>query len=136
MCGRAGLVRVCAWCAVAVVAELALYASYRGHDARSHWFTHPFAGASAALLVMAAVAAATRRPVPLPLAWLLLGHLVAMFPDLLFVAGHAHQRWKDVFLGHISTHFVAGRNFTWYLVFLACLALYLAVVDRLRPDMR
>jgi hypothetical protein len=39
----------------------------------------------------------------------------------------------DLFLGHISTHFVPGRNLTWYLVFLAALGLYLLVLSRL-PD--
>jgi hypothetical protein len=119
-----------------VAAEIALYASYRGHDARFHWFTHFFVGASAALVVMAAVAARTRRPVPLPLVWILAGHLVAMGPDLAFVAGHAHRRWMDAFLGHISTHFVPGRNWSWYAVFLLCLGAYLAVVDHLRPSPR
>jgi len=39
----------------------------------------------------------------------------------------------DLFLGHISSHFVAGRNVTWYVVFLGALAFYLAAVDRSRP---
>ncbi len=126
-------IRVCLWCALAVLGEIGLYASYRGHDARFHWFTHFFVGASVALVAMAVVAARTRRPVPLALVWIFLAHVVAMFPDFLFSAGIAHQRWMDLFLGHISTHFVPGRNLTWYLVFLACLAAYLAVLDRLRP---
>lgn len=130
--GRA--LRVCAWFLLAAAVEVFLYASYRGHDARFHWFTHFFVGASAALLLMAATAAVTRRPVPLPLVWPLVGHLVAMFPDFLFSAGMAHHRWMDVFLGHISTHFVPGRNFTWYLAFLAALGLYLVVLDRLRAE--
>ena len=130
---RARAVRVCVWCVAAVVVEVGLYASYRGHDARFHWFTHYFVGASAALLVMTAVAWRRRRPVPLPLVWPLAGHLAAMAPDLAFVAGHAHRRWMDVFLGHISTHFVPGRNWTWYAVFLACLGGYLVVLARLRP---
>ena len=123
-------VRVCVWCVVAVLAEVALYTSYRGHDARFHWFTHFFVGTSVALLVMAAVAAYIRRPVPLPLVWLLLAHVVAMCPDFLFTAGVAHERWMDVFLGHISTHFVPGRNLTWFAVFLLSLAVYLAAVAR------
>lgn len=128
----AGLtLRVCLWCTAAAVAEVGLYASYRGRDAGFHWFTHFFVGSSAALVVSAAVAARTRRPVPLPLVWLLAGHLLAMAPDLAFVAGEAHRRWMDVFLGHISTHFVPGRNWTWYAVFLLCLGGYLVVVDRL-----
>ncbi|MDP9419671.1 MAG: hypothetical protein M3P53_05930 [Actinomycetota bacterium] len=130
-------VRLCLWCATAVVVEVALYLSYRGHDARFHWFTHFFVGASAALLIMSAVVLRTRRPVPLPLVWPLLGHLYAMVPDFLFTGGHiAHERWMDVFLGHISTHFVPGRNLTWYLVFLVAVALYLGVLDRLRARKR
>ncbi len=124
------LLRVCLWCVLAVVVEVALFSSYRGHDAKFHWFTHFFVGASAALVVMVGVALRTRRPVPLPLVWPLAGHLFAMFPDVLFNAGVAHQRWMDVFLGHVSAHFVPGRNLTWYLVFLASLAAYLAVVSR------
>lgn len=120
--------------ALAVGVEEYLYLSYRSLDARFHWFTHVFVGSAIALLIMAAVAARTRRPVPMPLAWLILGHLVAMLPDFLFAAGIAHQRWMDVFLGHLSTHFVPGRNVTWYVVFLASLALYLVVLDRRTPD--
>lgn len=131
----ARLLRLCLWCVLAVVVEIGLYLSYRGHDARFHWFTHFFVGSAAALLVMSAVALRTRRPVPLPLVWPLVGHLYAMFPDFLFTGGHmAHERWMDVFLGHISTHFVPGRNLTWYLVFLAAVALYLAVLRRISYD--
>ncbi|MFP5318197.1 MAG: hypothetical protein ACLGI2_07870 [Acidimicrobiia bacterium] len=129
---RATVLRVCGWCAAAVVAEVLLYASYRGHDARFHWFTHFFVGASAALVVMAVVAAWAGRPASLPLVWLLAGHLFAMAPDIAFVGGVAHRRWMDVFLGHVSTHFVPGRNLTWYAVFLACLGTYLVVLDTLR----
>ena len=124
------VVRLCVWCVVAVLVEVALYASYRGHDARFHWFTHFFVGTSVGLLVMAAVAAHIRRPVRLPLVWLLLAHVFAMLPDFLFPAGIAHERWMDVFFGHISSHFVPGRNLTWFAVFLLALAAYLAVVAK------
>jgi len=122
--------RICLWCAAAAILELALYLSYRGHDARFHWFTHLFVGTSVALLAMALVAVRTGRPVPYPLVWPVAAHLVAMTPDLLFAAGHAHQRWMELFLGHISAHFVPGRNLTWYAVFLLSLAAYLLAVDR------
>ncbi len=128
---RTATLRVCLWCVIAVLAEVALYASYRGHDARFHWFTHFFVGASVALVVMAAVVARTRRPVPVPVVWPFLAHVVAMFPDFLFTAGIAHERWMDMFLGHISTHFVPGRNLTWFVVFLVALGAYLAVLARL-----
>jgi hypothetical protein len=89
-------------------------------------------GASAALILMGAVTLRTHRPVPLPLVWVVLGHLLAAFPDVLFIAGVAHERWMDVFLGHVSSHFVPGRNLTWYAVFLAALAAYLVALDRQR----
>ena len=127
---------ICGWCAPAVLVEVALFLSYRDHDARFHWFTHFFVGASLALLVMAMITTCTRRPVPYPLLWPILGHLYAMLPDFLFIGGIAHQRWMDVFLGHIWTHFVPGRNVTWYLVFVTSLALYLIALDRRVPDLR
>jgi hypothetical protein len=122
--------RLCLWCVAAVVVEVGLYLSYRGHDARFHWFTHFFVGASVALAAMAVFTARSRRPVPYPLVWPLLAHLFAMAPDLIFVGGVAHRRWMDLFLGHISTHFVPGRNLTWYAVFLGSLAAYLLALDR------
>jgi hypothetical protein len=112
---------------LAVIVEVGLYFSYQHHDARFHWFTHFFVGASAALVVMAAVTWRTHRPVPLPLVWPVLAHLFAMTPDFLFTAGTAHRRWMDLFLGHVSTHFVPGRNLTWYLVFAVTSGLYLAM---------
>lgn len=130
------VLNVCLWCVVAVVVEMGLFASYRGHDARFHWFTHIFVGSSAALLVMTAVAVRTRRPVPVPFIWALVGHLFAMIPDFAFAAGAVHQRWMDIFAGHISSHFVPGRNLTWYAVLLISLAAYLAAVDRLRSPGR
>lgn len=128
----AGL-RVSLWCAAAVVAEIGLYASYRGQDARFHWFTHFLVGGSISLAAMVAVARRRRRPVPNPLAWVVAGHVFAMVPDLLFVAGVAHERWMDLFAGHLTTHFVPGRNLSWYAVFLVALAAYLATLDRVRP---
>ena len=124
--------RLCGWCAAAVLAEAGLYASYRGHDARFHWFTHFFVGAATALAAMTVVVVLRRRPVARPLVWPLAAHLFAMTPDLLFTAGYAHRRWMDLFLGHISVHFVPGRNWTWLAVFLTALAAYLTAVDRRR----
>jgi len=123
-----------AWTVAAVVLEVGLYRSYQGHDARFHWFTHFFVGASFALVAMAAVGWRTRRPVPRPLLWIVAGHLFAMAPDLAFSGARIpHRRWMDIFLGHISSHFTPGGNLTWLAVFLACLGLYLTVVDRCRP---
>lgn len=124
--------RLCGWCAVAVVVEVGLYASYRGHDARFHWFTHLFVGASAALAVMTVITVLHRRPVARPVLWPMAAHVFAMTPDLAFTGGYAHQGWMNVFLGHIALHFVPGRNWTWLAVFLTALAAYLVAVDQSR----
>jgi len=116
---------------------LGVYSSYRHHDARFHWFVHFFVGASAALLLMAAVAWRTRRPVRWPLLWLLAGHLFAMVPDILFLLFSViHQRWMDVFLWHISAHFIPGRNVTWYLTFLASLGVYFLALQHVSSGHR
>ncbi len=75
----------------------------------------------------------TRRPVSYPFVWPAAAHVFAMTPDLLFAAGKLHEPWMDLFLGHVSSHYMPGRNLTWYVVFLVCLAGYLAAVDRIRP---
>lgn len=106
--------------------EIALYLTYFAHEARFHWFTHFYVGGSVALLIMAAVARRIGRPVPWPLLWPLLGHILAMFPDFLFQAGIAHRRWMDIFLAHLSSHFIPGRNWTWYAIWLTCIAIYLS----------
>jgi len=123
--------KICGWCTVFVVAEAGLYLSYRHHDARFHWFLHFFVGGSAALLLMSAVAWVRRRPIPYPLVWVLIGHIFAMAPDLMFLFfGVVHDRWMDVFLWHIGGHFVPGQNVLWYSVFLGALAVYFAVLTR------
>jgi len=123
-----------AWLAGVAVVEVALYASYQGEDASFHWFTHLLVGMAAALVVMTLVAKGTRRPVPAPFVWVLAGHLVAMAPDFAFLEGVAHGRWMDLFLGHVSSHYIEGRNWTWYAVFLAALGAYLLVVHSLRAS--
>jgi hypothetical protein len=112
--------------ALFVAAEVVLYLSYRHHDARFHWFLHFFVGTSAALIAMAVLTYGSARPVRLPLLWLLTGHLIAMLPDILWnLQWLPYQPWMDVFLLHISAHFIPGRNWTWYVIFLVCLAVYL-----------
>ena len=121
--------RACASCLLFVLAEIGLYFSYQHHDARFHWFLHFFVGTSTALLVMSVVTWRNRRAVRFPLVWILVGHLFAMVPDGLFkFFGIIHREWMDVFLLHITAHFIPGRNLTWYAVFLVSVAVYLAVV--------
>lgn len=68
-----------------VAVEVLIYRAYLTGDGSFHWFTHFFAGASAALIVMTLVTLRLCRPVPLPLLWPVLGHVAAMGPDLMFV---------------------------------------------------
>ncbi len=52
-----------------------------------------------------------------------------MAPDFAFVEGVPHGRWMDVFLAHVSSHHILGRNWTWFAVFLVALGTYPVVVD-------
>ena len=122
---------VVAWL-VFVAIEVGLYLSYRSHDARFHWATHFLVGASVACGAMAVYAWRRQGPAPLPVGWVLVAHLYAMLPDFLFEAGTPHEWWMEVFLLHIRSHFVPGRNLFWLAVFAVALAGYLAVLDRQR----
>lgn len=106
-------------------AEWFLYLSYQEHDGLFHWFLHFFAGSSAALLTMAVITVRLGWVIPHPLVWIFASHLIAILPDILWNFRLAtHQPWMDLFLGHIATHFIPGRNWTWYAIFLASLAVY------------
>ncbi|WP_157965389.1 hypothetical protein [Euzebya rosea] len=118
---------------VVLASEAALYATYTGHDAAFHWFTHLLVGALAALSLMTARTLRTRRPASSPLLQILFWHVVAMLPDLLFIGGIPHQPWMDVFLGHVSSHFVPGRNLTW-LGLVAATSAAAAIVQREAQD--
>jgi hypothetical protein len=112
-------------------AEVLLYFSYQHHDSRFHWFLHFFVGTSAALGVMTLITYWSNRTILFPFLWLLIGHVIAMFPDILWSAELLpHQAWMDIFVLHISSHFIPGRNWTWYVIFLLCLALYLYVCQK------
>lgn len=127
---RTRSVEVCLWCGWAILVEGLLYVFYRGHDARFHWLMHFLVGASTASALMALYVVRARRPVHLPLVWIAAGHLLAMAPDFAFAFGIAHQQWMDVFLGHVSSHFVPGRNVTWLGVFAVSLGAYLFALRR------
>jgi len=108
-----------------VVVEILLYRRYQQGDGTFHYFTHLFAGASFALVLMTLAARRWGRPVRLPLLAVLAGHLFAMAPDILYIESVAHARWMDVFVAHNTSHFLPGRNISWYVVFLAAMTLYL-----------
>jgi hypothetical protein len=121
--------------ALLTIVEFVLYLSYQHHDAGFHWFLHFFVGTSAALVVLTILTYWFNRIIALPLLWLLGGHVIAMFPDFLWnLQVLPHQPWMDVFLLHVSAHFTPGRNWTWYVVFLISLAVYL--VARCQMEMK
>lgn len=123
---KPAFVRVIGPLMVFVAAEGSLYLSYQEHDARFHWFLHFFVGASTALIVMGIVMFRLGRTIRSPFLWIFAGHLGAMLPDIFGNLRLAtHQAWMDLFLAHISAHFVPGRNWTWYVIFLVSLAFYL-----------
>jgi len=107
-------------------AEAFLYVSYQQNDGEFHWFLHFFVGASTALILMGLITLLSRRLIRHSLRWIFVGHIIAMFPDILwnFLVA-THEPWMDVFLGHIIAHFMPGRNWTWYAIFLVSLAFYL-----------
>lgn len=120
------MIRCLVLTALYIAAEIFLFKIYGNHDSRFHWFTHFFIGGIVALTGMTIHAYRTGQAARLPLLWLLLGHVVAMFPDLLFNLAHiVHQSWMEVYLFHIVGHFIPGRNYTWYGLFMISLAIYL-----------
>ena len=109
-----------------IAAEVILYLSYRQNDGAFHWFLHFFVGASTALIIMALVMLLAGCIVQHPLLLIFVGHIIAMFPDVLWnFLVVTHRPWMNVFLGHIAAHFIPGRNWTWCAIFLASLAFYL-----------
>ncbi len=97
-----------------VVVELVLFASYAVHDARFHWATHFLVGLLVTALWQSAVLLVAARPARAQLATLVVFHLWAMWPDLVFRTGVPHERWMDyLVLGHISAHHLPGGDTSW-----------------------
>lgn len=118
--------------ASAAVTAVLLLVAYLREGALFHWQTHLYTGGGVALAGAAGAAWVRRRPVPSVWAWVVAGHAVAATPDVLFAAGAAHEPWMDVFVLHVSSHRVAGREVTLLVAFLAALAAYFVVLDVLR----
>ncbi len=117
--------------AVLVAVEAVLFASYEHREAGFHWSTHFLVGLTAAALVLLVWLALTGAPARGQLMWVLGLHLLALFPDLLFTPGHQpHDEWMDIFLGHISVHYIPGGDGTWLLVALAASGAYCGVLSR------
>lgn len=80
---------------------------------------------------------AEASPSPIRPAGVLLGHVIAVIPDVLFADGLAHEQWMDLFLAHISSHDVPGGLWTLYTTFLVALAAYLISIanNHTAPDL-
>lgn len=112
---------------VLVLAEVALFRSYFGHDASYHWATHMLVALAFTSLLLLARLLITGAPGPRLLLLTFLGfHLFAMLPDILFRAGVPHYRWMDIFLGHVASHYIPGGDGTWLAIALIFLGLYVA----------
>lgn len=90
--------------AVLAAAELWLADQYAVRGTSWHYLLHSLVGAGFGLALAGLFGAARRRSVS-PWPWAILGQLVSITPDLIFILGRVpHQRWMDLFLGHISIH--------------------------------
>ena len=124
---RAGSLR---WQLVALVlGEALILTSYALTDALFHWSTHFLVGLTAAAVYNLLVLTIRGTPAPGQLATVLVLHLVAMAPDLVFPLGIPHLAWMDVFLGHNSAHYFPGGDAGWLAVALATTTLYVAVLS-------
>ncbi len=116
--------------AVLVLAEIALFQTYGAHDARFHWAAHFLVAVTTAALVLLAVLLVRGTPGRYPLLLVLSLHLFAMAPDLIFRAGAPHALWMDLFLGHVSVHYLPGGDTAWLVIALVAVGLYIAALTR------
>lgn len=115
--------------AVLIIAEIGLFTTYGVHDARFHWATHFLVALTVTSILFVVGLALTGAPGPRFILLTLLGlHLFAMTPDILFRLGVPHYRWMDVFLGHISTHYIPGGDASWLVIALVATSGYVAVL--------
>jgi pimeloyl-ACP methyl ester carboxylesterase len=122
---------VAAQLAILVLVEVALYASYASHEARFHWATHFLVGLLATSLWQSLHLLVAARPARGQLVTIVLFHLWAMWPDLLFRAGVPHHRWMDgLALGHVSSHYLPGGDTSWLVLALLGTAGYLFLLWR------
>lgn len=110
-------------------AEFVLFHAYRAHQAGFHWSTHFLVGLTASAAWNLLWFLLKAAPAPGLLLSILVFHLYAMFPDLLFDAGIAHERWMDIFLGHVSVHYMPGEDRSWLAIGLGSYGIYVAVLS-------
>jgi pimeloyl-ACP methyl ester carboxylesterase len=112
-------------------AELALYSSYAAHDARFHWATHFLVGLLVTALWQSVHLLVAARPARAQLATIVVFHLWAMWPDLVFRAGVPHYRRMDwLALGHVSAHYLPGGDSSWLVLALLVAGGYAVLLAR------
>lgn len=112
-----------------VLGEALILTAYALTDALFHWSTHFLVGLTAAAVYNLLVLTIRGKPAPGQLASVLVLHLVAMAPDLVFPLGIPHLAWMDIFLGHISAHYFPGGDAGWLAVALTTTTVYVAVLS-------
>ena len=114
-----------------VAAEVVLYASYASHDARFHWATHFLVALLVTALWQSLHLLVVARPARGQLATVVIFHLWAMWPDLLFRAGVPHYHWMDwLALGHVSSHYLPGGDTSWLVLALVGAGGYAVLLAR------
>lgn len=116
---------------ILVVLEVLLFRTHSVHDARFHWATHFLVAVIAAAIVMAIYLQVRKAPGPRLLLMLVAGlHLFAMAPDILFRVGIPHAWWMDLFLGHVSAHYMPGGDTTWLGIAVVAISAYVFALTR------
>lgn len=110
-------------------AEAVILPLYWRPDSHFHWSIHFLVGLTAAAVWNLAVLFILDRPARGQLTSVLVFHLIAMAPDILFGLGLPHLAWMDLFLGHISVHYTPGRDRTWLGIALLATSLYVAFLS-------
>lgn len=98
---------------VLVIAEIALFRVYGSYDSRFHWGAHFLVGLIAAAGWLSGWLILRGAPAPGQIVTVLVAHLYAMAPDLVFRIHVPHAQWMNVFLGHIAVHYIPGGDRTW-----------------------
>jgi hypothetical protein len=118
------------WQLVAVaLGEALVLTAYRFTDSLFHWSTHLLVGLTAAAVYNLLVLSIRSRPAPGQLVSILAAHLVAMAPDVVFPFGIPHLLWMDVFLVHISAHYLPGGDVGWLVIAFTVTTVYVAILS-------
>ena len=115
---------------VLVVAEIGLFSVYGTYDSRFHWGAHFLVALIATSVWLSVVLLVKAAPARGQLLLVLVVHLYAMAPDLVFRAGVPHSLWMNVFLGHIAVHYIPGGDRTWLVLAVLAAGGYCLLLSR------